>query len=139
MDINTKGKNFAISGKLSGLLAPGRTLPFPQLSLTSPNKKSISVTNLIGLPLQGVTRTSFAIIHGQPCTLGDYVVIQYSGPYPLVVPSTPTMSLSALGVASGQWPQIKLINKPGPGAANNQDGCKGATLSLSYSGSAGGN
>jgi len=98
------GKNFAISGNLSGLLAPGRTLPL-QLSLTNPNKKSISVTNL-SVTLQGVTRTRVAISHShnQPCTLGDYAVIQYSGPYPLVVPSSPTMSLSALGVPSGQWP-----------------------------------
>jgi len=137
LDVNTKGKNFAISGNLDGLLAPGRTLPL-QLSLTNPNKKSISVTNL-SVTLQDVTRTSVAISHSQPCTLGDYAVIQYSGPYPLVVPSSPTMSLSALGVPSGQWPQIQLINKPDPSAANNQDGCKGATLSLSYSGSAQGN
>src|SRR5665647_1143402 len=136
-DLNTKGKNFTISGNLSGLLAPGRTLPL-QLSLTNPNKKSISVTNL-SVTLQGVTRTSFAISHSQPCTLGDYAVIQYSGPYPLVLPGSSTATLSALGVASGQRPQIQLINKAGPSAANNQDGCKGATLSLSYSGSARGN
>jgi len=135
--INTSGSPFTISGNLSGLLAPGRTLPLA-LNLTNPNKKSLSVTNL-SVTVQSVTRTSFAISHSQPCLISDYAVVQYSGPYPLVVPGSSTKTLTELGVPAGQWPQIQLINKPGPSAANNQDGCKGATLSLSYSGSGQGN
>jgi hypothetical protein len=130
--IKTTGRSFTISGNLDGLLAPGRTLPL-QLSLTNPNKKSLSVTNL-SVTLQGVTRTSSAIGHGQLCTIGDYAVSQYSGGYPLVMPGSSTMTLSALGVTSNQWPQIQFLN-----TTLNQDGCKGATLSLSYSGSGQGN
>jgi len=40
------------------------------------------------------------------------------------------MTLTQLGVASRQWPQIQFVGTP-----EDQDGCKGATLSLSYSGS----
>lgn len=130
--IKTTGRSFAISGNLEGLLAPGRTLPL-QLSLTNPNKKSLSVTNL-SVTLQSVTRTKSAIGHGQPCTIGDYAVSQYSGGYPLVMPGSTTMNLTQLGVSSRQRPQIQFVN-----TLENQDGCKGATLSLSYSGSGQGN
>lgn len=135
LGINTNGKSFAISGSVSGL-APGLTKPL-ELSLTNPNKKSISVTNL-SVTLQGVTKAV-----GAPdglCDLSDYAVVQYSGPYPLIMPSSSTpKTLTDLGVPQAQWPKIQFINKPGPSAPNNQDGCKGATLSLSYSGSAQGN
>ena len=136
LDINTKGKAFTISGNLSGLLAPGRTLSL-ELSLNNPNKKLLSVTNL-SVALQSVSRTQFAMDNHQACGLDDYAVIQYSGPYPLVVPGASTWTLTALGVASGR-PQIRFINKPGPNPSSNQDGCKGATLQLSYSGSGQGN
>jgi len=133
LDINTKGKNFIISGNLSGLLAPGRTLPL-ELNLSNPNKKSLSVTNL-SVTVQSVTRTGFAIDQHQPCLVGDYGVVQYSGPYPLVVPGSSAKTLTQLGVVTAsQWPQIRFLN-----TTSNQDGCKGATLSLSYSGSGQGN
>jgi|SRR5665647_27939 len=133
LDINTKGKTFTISGNLnSGLLAPGLTLPL-ELNLDNPNKKSLSVTNL-SVTLQSVIRTISAIGLGQPCTIGDYAVSQYSGGYPMVLPASSTMSLTQLGVSSGQLPQIQFLN-----TNLNQDGCKGATLSLSYSGSGQGN
>ena len=133
LDINTKGKNFTISGGLTGLV-PGLWQSL-DLSLTNPNKKPLSVTNL-SVTLKSVAQASGAVL---PCTLSDYAVVQYSGPYPLVLPGSSTSTLSALGVASLQRPQIQLINKPGPDPANNQDGCKYAALSLSYSGSAQGN
>jgi len=139
LDINTKGKNFTIFGSVTGL-APGLTKPL-ELSLTNPNKKSISVTNL-SVTLQGVTKAA-GVPFGLSCNLTDYAVVQYSGPYPLIVPgsSTPvTKTLAELGVVDQtQYPQIQFIDKPGPSAENNQDGCKGATLLLSYSGSAQGN
>jgi uncharacterized membrane protein len=133
LDINTKGKTFTISGNLnSGLLAPGLTQPL-ELSLTNPNKKPISVTNL-SVTLKSVTRTISAIGLGQPCMIGDYAVSQYSGGYPLVMPGSSTMRLTQLGVSPGQLPQIQFLN-----TSSNQDGCKGAILQLSYSGSGQGN
>jgi hypothetical protein len=127
--INTSGSPFTISGNLDGLLAPGKTLPLA-LSLANPNKKSLSVTNL-SVTVQSVTRASGVTL---PCLIGDYAVVQYSGPYPLVVPGSSTKTLSQLGVTPSQSPQIRFLN-----TTSNQDGCKGATLSLSYSGSGTGN
>jgi len=62
--------------------------------------------------------------------VADYAVTQYSGPYPLAVPAHGNATLSSLGVASGKFPQVQMID-----TATNQDGCKGATLTLAYSGS----
>ena len=124
--ISTTGKPFTISGTLSGL-APGRSLPL-DLTLSNPNKKSLSVTNLT-VTVQSVARTTDAIAHNRPCTSADYAVTQYSGPYPLTVPGSGSASLSTLGVASA-WPKLAMLN-----TITNQDGCKGATLTLVYSGS----
>jgi hypothetical protein len=126
--ISTNGSPFTISGNLSGLLAPGITLPL-NLSLSNPNKKSLSITNLT-VTVQSITRTSSSISHGLPCTAADYAVTQYGGPYPLTVPGNGNASLSGLGVASSAWPKVAMLN-----TTTNQDGCKGAVLTLAYSGS----
>jgi len=131
--ISTSSSPFTISGNLSTRLTPGATLPL-ELALTNPNKKSLSVTNL-SVTLLSLTRTQFAINSGQSCKIADYGVTQYSGPYPLVIPgSSSPILLSTLGVPSTQWPKISFRD-----TSSNQDGCKGATLALSYSGSGQGN
>ena len=124
----TTGKPFSISGNLSGPLAPGVTRPL-DLTLTNPNKKQISVTNLT-VTVQSVVRTSYAVSHNQPCGLADYKVTQYGGSYPLTVPGSGSASLSGLGIPSSGWPKVAMLD-----TATNQDGCKGATLTLAYSGS----
>ena len=47
----------------------------------------------------------------------------------LVLPGDASTSLVRLGVPAWQWPNLKMRNRP-----VNQDGCKGATLKLSYLG-----
>jgi hypothetical protein len=129
--INTTSSPFTISGSLSGL-APGVTVPL-NLTVSNPNKKTLSVTNLT-VTVQSVARTSYAVSHSQPCSTSDYTVTQFTGPYPLTVPANGSASLSDLGVPSSAWPKVTLIDRP-----VNQDGCKGATLALAYSGSGQGN
>lgn len=131
--INSKGKPFTISGSLVGL-APGRMLPL-QLSLANPNSQSLSVTNLsVTLSSVNLANRSTGTSAPGSCSTIDYAVTQYNGPYPLVVPGLSTKTLGQLSVPDGQLPQITLVNRP-----VNQDGCKGATLNLSYSGSGQGN
>lgn len=120
------GKPFTISGNLAGLLAPGVSLPL-DLTLANPNNKPLSVTNLT-VTVQSVTRAPGAT---RPCSTADYGVTQYSGPYPLTVPANGSATLSGLGVAPASRPKVSMINAP-----TNQDGCKSATLTLAYSGSA---
>ncbi|MFF0264101.1 hypothetical protein [Kribbella sp. NPDC004536] len=118
----TSGKPFTISGNLSGQLAPGVSRPL-DLTLTNPNKKPISVTNLT-VALSSVTRTAYAISHNQPCGPTDYRITQYSGTYPLTVPGN-----AAVAVPAGSAPQVAMLD-----TASNQDGCKGATVTFTYSG-----
>jgi hypothetical protein len=126
--ISTTGSPFAISGNLSGELAPGTALPV-DLTLANANKKALSVTNLT-VTVRSVTRTSAAIARNLPCTPADYAVTQYTGPYPLTVPGSGSASLSSLGVASSARPKVAMLD-----TTTNQDGCKSATLTLAYSGS----
>lgn len=125
--VTTTHRQLSLTGSVDGL-APGVLRPL-DLTVTNEDKKPVSVTNLT-VSLQSVTRTPYAVSHGLPCSLTDYAVRQYSGPYPLAVPGLSSRSLSQLGLPAGQWPQVVLVDRP-----VNQDGCKGATLTLGYAGS----
>jgi hypothetical protein len=125
--LQRNGKNFAITGNLAGLLSPGASRPL-DLTLTNPNNKPISVTNLT-VALSSVTRTSYAVAHSLPCGPGDYRITQYGGTYPLTVPANGSVALSGLHVSQTSWPQVTMLD-----TATNQDGCKGATVTLTYSG-----
>jgi hypothetical protein len=135
--IDSTQKSFTLSGNLLGQLAPGTSLPL-NLGITNPNRKDLALTNL-SVSIAGVTRTADAIARNLQCGTSDYLVTQYSGPYPLTIqPSSTSLSgstsLSDLGIESTQWPQFTMLDTPA-----NQDGCKGATLQLVYSGSGQGN
>jgi len=109
LDIKTNGRAFAISGNLSsGLLAPGLTVPL-ELNLSNPNKKSLSVTNL------SVTVQSVTPVGNNHCLKNDYLVTQYSGPYPLVVPGSSSTTLSrACGLNSMAADHVPgYSNQPG--------------------------
>ncbi len=72
-------RQFTISGDAAGSLSPGATRPI-DLTLTNPDDKSMSVTNVT------VTIRSVVPLAGRTCAASDYTVAQYGGPYPLVVP-----------------------------------------------------
>jgi len=125
--ITTTHRQLVVSGDVDGL-APGLLRPI-DLTVTNQDKKPVSVTNLT-VSLQSVSRTQYAVAHGLACGLADYAVRQYSGPYPLAGPGLGSRSLDQLGIPAPQWPQVMLVDRP-----VNQDGCKGATLTLGYAAS----
>jgi hypothetical protein len=127
----SSGKAFTISGDTTSPLAPGVSQPIG-LTLSNPNSQSLSVTNL-SVTISSITRTSTAVAQGLPCTAADFAITQYSGPYPLAIPAG-SASLSSLGIPSSQWPKISMLD-----TSANQDGCKGVSLVLAYSGSGQGN
>jgi hypothetical protein len=136
--LDSTKKQFTLSGNLPEALAPGTSVAL-DLRISNPNTNPLSLTNL-SVSLAGVNRTADAISKNLPCTVSDYTLTQYSGPYPLSVPpdssSLPpgSSSLSGLRIASSGWPRIGMLD-----TRTNQDGCKGATLQLTYSGSGQGN
>ncbi|MDQ0663249.1 hypothetical protein QFZ35_001747 [Arthrobacter ulcerisalmonis] len=124
-------KQFALSGNVPGTLSPGTSAGL-DLQISNPLNKSLSLTNL-SVAIAGVNRSVDAVARNLACTPADFTVTQYSGPYPLAVP-TGTSSLSGLNVAPNAWPRVAMLD-----TSANQDGCKGASLQLTYSGSGQGN
>ncbi|MDR6686432.1 hypothetical protein J2Y41_001993 [Arthrobacter sp. 1088] len=120
-------RTFGVTGSLSGLLAPGVSRAV-ELQISNPGNKSIAITNLT-VSIAQVVRTPAAVAANLPCSSADYQVTQYSGSYPLAAPPGPS-SLTSLGVNdSSKWPQVRMLD-----TLQLQDGCKGATLQLTYSG-----
>ncbi|GGH91246.1 hypothetical protein ACFFGR_19165 [Arthrobacter liuii] len=124
-------KQFALSGNVPGTLSPGTSAGL-DLQISNPTGKPLSLTNL-SAAIAGVTRSADAVARNLPCSSADFAVTQYRGSYPLAVP-TGTSSLSGLGVAQQAWPRVGMLD-----SSANQDGCKGAALQLTYSGSGQGN
>jgi hypothetical protein len=119
-------RNFGVSGSLQGPLAPGVSLPL-DLQITNPENKNIAVTTL-SASISNVVRTPAAVAAGLPCSSADYSVTQFTGTYPIDVRPGST-SLSTLGLPQASWPRISMLD-----TLQLQDGCKGATLELTFSG-----
>jgi hypothetical protein len=118
--------SFAISGDF-GPLWPGISQDV-DLAVTNPNSRAIAINSLT-VSIQNVSapRASAAL----PCSAADFSVTQFSGAYPLNVPARATVHLSELGVAAARGPRLRMLDRP-----VNQDGCQGATVTLSYAGRA---
>lgn len=124
-------KQFVLSGNVPETLSPGTSAGL-DLQINNPNNKALALTN-ISVAVAGVTRSAGAAARNLPCTTADFNITQYSGPYPLAVPAG-SSSLSGLRVTQTAWPKVGMLD-----TSANQDGCKGATLQLAYSGSGQGN
>lgn len=115
--------DFAITGSPAAPLEPGAPQPIDVL-ITNPNDLPLNVTSL-SVSVQGIRAPQAT--PALPCSTSDFAVQPYSGGA-LIVPASSSRSLSELGVPSGQWPQVGIVDRP-----TNQDGCQGASLSLTYS------
>jgi hypothetical protein len=125
--ITGSGLPFTISGTAPSSLYPGGASSSINLSLTNPNSVSLFVTS-ISVTVQSVTAPNATA--GHPCGVADFAAAQFSGTYPFTLPPG-TSTLSQLGIAQSQWPTIRM-----PDTSLNQDGCKSATVTLGYAGSA---
>jgi hypothetical protein len=125
---DSKGTPFTIRGDVGGLMPSTTGTPI-DLELSNPNSKALSVTSLT------VTFGTLTAPNATPdnsCSLADdFVLKQYSGPLPLVIPANGTVTLTDLGVSDADWPAVQLKQ-----ADRNQDGCKSARINLNYAGSA---
>jgi hypothetical protein len=118
--------NFTISGNAADVLYPGGKSSALNLILTNPNSTSETVTSLAAAP-QSVNAPNATAAH--PCAASDFTSTAYTGTGFNLPPGT--NSLSQLNVPAGQWPTVSM-----PDSGTNQDGCKGATVTFAYSGSA---
>lgn len=115
---------FAVGGSVSGLY-PGEPGPL-NLQLTNPNGTALKITGL-GVSIERIHAPNATA--ALPCSLADFSLQQFGGYYPLYVPAMSSRKLDQLGIPSSEWPQVTVVDRPA-----DQDGCRGASLSLAYSG-----
>jgi hypothetical protein len=101
-------------------LYPGRDGPL-NLVLSNPHAFDVRV---MALSVRVSAGTTNAHCRGDI----NYAVAQYSGRYPLVLTPGRTR-LSALTSDSSVWPRVSMHD-----LQTNQDACRGAVLTLDYSG-----
>lgn len=117
---------FAIEGNATEPISPGVRAPL-DLKLTNPHDFRMSVTDL-RVTVQRVIAPNADDAH--PCSIGDFTVGQTSGSVAMTVAARATSTLSSLGLARAAWPQVGMLDR-----SVNQDGCKGASLTLGYAAS----
>ncbi len=120
-----RGFSVSIAVDIHQLLAPGASVPL-DLGLTNRHGGPVEVARLT----VGVARVrSVQADAAHPCTVGDFGVIQFSGAYGFRLPASRTRTLAALGIPAARWPRVTMLDRP-----VNQDGCKRASLTLTFTG-----
>jgi len=120
--ISGTGLPFTIAGDATQLLSPGTSATL-NLVITNPNSSPITIapggiTIVISTTQAGCSASAnYTVTHGLTASV--------------VVPATSTKSLSALGIATANWPVISMLD-----THTNQNACAGAPLTLTYTGSA---
>lgn len=112
-----------ISGNMRGTLMPGRTVPL-NLSLRNPNPIPLAITRLT-VRVTGVSAPNADADH--PCSAADFKGRRLTGkPAPRLGPHQ-ARHLRRMHVRRTRMPAVQMLN-----LQVNQDGCKGARLTLSY-------
>src|SRR5207248_2829161 len=106
------GAPFTMTGSAVGSLYPGGPARPIDVVITNPADVPITVTSIT------VTVTGTTPVGTNTCSSGHF-----SSPHGLlvnvVVPANSTKSLTQLGVAQGNWPNIQMADN-----GNSQNGCK---------------
>jgi hypothetical protein len=120
---------FTINGSFADALAPGGGGGI-DVTLGNPNSVPITVSGVIAAVTSVNAPTATATL---TCTAGDFAPVAMAGT--VVVPPGATERLSQLGVDPARFPRLAMTR-----SSTNQDGCAGATLGLTWTGTAtGGN
>jgi len=124
--LKNSSTSFTIEGNATESISPGVMAPL-DLKLTNPHDFPMSVTDL-SVTVQKVRAPNADISH--PCSIGDFAVGQASSKITIKVAAQATSALSSLGLARAAWPEVGMLDR-----SVNQDGCKGASLTLGYAAS----
>lgn len=119
-----RGTSLKISGTTRKLLRPGFQ---SRINLMFANRSPGPVTlRHVSVTITGITAPQADAQH--QCTRVDFRIRPMRA-VRLELPAHRSTDLLRLGVRSWRWPALKLRNRP-----VNQDGCKGARLTLRYRG-----
>jgi hypothetical protein len=118
---------FTIAGALPHLLTPGTGEPL-NLTLTNLESTDLAIADL-NVRVASVSGPQRSSTH--TCEPDDFSVEQFSGTPGFTLPAASSADLGELGFEPSEWPTVSMLDRP-----VNQDGCKGASLSLSFTGTA---
>jgi hypothetical protein len=113
---------FGIRGDLGGPLYPGAS-QLLNLVFKNPSRRDLKITD-VAISVNAATNKL-------GCSGVQNLLVTRGFTGPVTVPRLATKSLSDLGVPLGQWPILTM-----PNLSTNQDACRGATFTFSFSGSA---
>lgn len=113
-----------ISGTTHRLLRPGVSARI-NLRFANPGPYAITLRH-VRVTIRSITAP--AADAGHPCTRADFR-IRPMRLRTILLPGRQATNLVRLGVPGWRWPHVKMRNRP-----VNQDGCKGASLTLNYRG-----
>ena len=123
---------YTIAGNVPTQLYPGAAPSRINVSFTNPNAGNggygpmgVRVAHLT-MAISGISAPAATRL--LPCPVSDFALTQFSGVHPFLIPQG-SWSLKSLGFAEARWPSVRLVNRP-----VNQDGCKGATITLTFVG-----
>lgn len=114
---------FAISGDFNRAISPGQWVAL-DLVLDNTNDSEV-VIDRITVAVVGIDAPRADADHS--CSTADFGVRQLSGGVAIRLPGNSIVNLSGRDVPEENRPAVGMINRP-----VNQDGCKGASLTLSY-------
>jgi hypothetical protein len=115
-------RSVTITGNVRGPLSPGVSRAI-DLKFDNPSSRGVTLGSV------RVTLLSIAAPQadaGHVCTPADFRVRQMRSQVPQL-PAAGRTDLAGLGVPLQSWPRLKMRSRP-----VNQDGCKGAHLTLGY-------
>lgn len=126
VDLARSSVPFTIGGHAAEPISPGVMVPL-DLEFTNSHDSPMSVTGLT-VSVQRVNAPQADDFH--PCAVGDFAVEQASRSLEINVPAGAPNTLTSLGLPRAEWPQVGMLNR-----SVDQDGCKGASLTLDYTAS----
>jgi hypothetical protein len=121
---------YTIGGSITTPLYPGGRPSPIDLSFSNPNAggSGAAGVQVARFTVKIAAVSAPAATSQRPCAASDFAVTQFLGTYPFQIPEG-SSTIQSLGFAVGMWPTVRLRNRP-----VNQNGCKGATVTLAYSG-----
>lgn len=111
-----------VGGKAQQRLYPGGAAAPLDLTIQNDSGQTATLTSL-SARVSGIHAPHAG--RGLPCTTADFATTRYSGP-PFAVPKGRS-TLAGNGVAQRSWPTVRMLDR-----AENQDGCRGASIMLTY-------
>lgn len=115
--------SFTISGDVRRPISPGELVPI-DLMLDNTSDLDLAIDH-ITVGVVGIDAPRADVDH--PCSAADFEVRQLSGGVVLRIAGNSAENLSGMDLPDENWPAVSMVNRP-----VNQDGCKGASLTLRY-------